>query len=152
MWKNRKVNGEYIAGGFQASHNNIRIMRYSEVLLLAAEANLQGGGSQAANYLNIVRSRAGLGHKSATMETIMLEKRLELCGEGVRLQDMLRWNLAGKMSAQGTKTPSLLPNGTVNYSANNTQETAGFKERHWLLPFPQEELTNNPNITQNPGW
>jgi hypothetical protein len=152
MWKNRKVNGEYIAGGFQASHNNIRIMRYSEVLLLAAEAHLQGGGSQAANYLNIVRSRAGLGQKSATMEAVMLEKRLELCGEGVRLQDMLRWRIAGKMSTQGTKTPSLLPNGTVNYSANNTQETAGFKERHWLLPFPQEELTNNPNITQNPGW
>jgi hypothetical protein len=152
MWKNRKVNGEYIAGGFQASHNNIRIMRYSEVLLLAAEAHLKGGGSMADNYLNRVRTRAGLGNKTATMDAIMLEKRLELCGESVRFQDMLRWRIADKMSEQGTKTPALQPNGTVVYTDRNNAETAGFKERHWLLPFPQEELTNNSNITQNTKW
>jgi hypothetical protein len=153
MWKSRKVKDEFIAGAWGASHNNIRVMRYPEVLLLAAEAHLKGGGAQAANYVSQVRTRAGLGAKnSVTEEDIRLEKRLELCGESVRFQDMLRWRIANKMSAQGTQTPTLNPNGTVTYESHNNTTAAGFKDRHWLLPFPQAELTNNPNITQNPGW
>jgi hypothetical protein len=153
MWKTRKVNGEFVEGVWGASHNNIRIMRYPEVLLLAAEAHLKGGGTQAANYVNQVRTRAGLTPKgTVTMDDIMLEKRLELCGESVRFQDMLRWRIADKMVNQGIKTPTLNPNGLVTYVERNNAATAGFKERHWLLPFPQAELTNNPNIKPNPKW
>jgi hypothetical protein len=153
MWKSRKVKGEFTAGAWGASHNNIRVMRYPEVLLLAAEAHLKGGGSQAANYVSQVRTRAGLGAKgTVNEEDIRLEKRLELCGESVRFQDMLRWRIADKMSAQGTQTPTLNPNGTVTYVSHNDATAAGFKERHWLLPFPQDELTNNPNVKQNSGW
>jgi hypothetical protein len=153
MWKTRKVNSEFITGGFMASHNNIRIMRYPEVLLLAAEAHLKGGGSLAASYVNQVRTRAGLSPKgSVSMDDVILEKRLELCGESVRYQDMLRWRIADKMASQGTRTPTLQSNGTVTWELLNNAETAGFKDRHWLLPFPQAELTSNPNITQNTGW
>jgi hypothetical protein len=153
MWKSRKVSGEFI-GSYLGSHNNIRIMRYPEVLLLAAEAHLKGGGGKAADYVSQVRTRAGLSAKgSVTMDDIMLEKRLELCGESIRYQDMIRWGIAGtKMSAQGTKTPTLLPNGTVRYDEYNNAATAGFKERHKLLPFPQDEITNNELINQNEGW
>jgi hypothetical protein len=153
MWKTRKVADEFISGGWMSSHNNTRVMRYSEVLLLAAEAHVQGGGSQATNYLNIVRTRAGLSNKTATMDAIILEKRLELCGENVRFQDMLRWGIAEELLRnQGEQTPFLQPNGTIRWESYNTAGVAGFKERHWLLPFPQTELTNNPNITQNDGW
>ncbi|MDR1593075.1 MAG: RagB/SusD family nutrient uptake outer membrane protein [Prevotellaceae bacterium] len=152
-WKDRKVSGEINSGGWMDSHNNIRIMRYSEVLLLAAEAHLKGGGSQAANYVNQVRTRAGLNTKgTVTEEDIRLEKRLELCGEGVRFQDMLRWRIADKLSAQGTNTPWFGANGTVRWQSYNNNTTAGFKERHWLLPFPQAELTNNKEIDQNKDW
>ncbi|MDR0619797.1 MAG: RagB/SusD family nutrient uptake outer membrane protein, partial [Bacteroidales bacterium] len=154
MWKTRKVNGEFITGGFMASHNNSRVMRYPEVLLLAAEAHVKGGGSKAADYLNEVRTRAGLSPKnSVTMEDVMLEKRLELCGESVRYQDMLRWRIADKMINQGTRTPSLPSNGVVTYQSFNSAGAAGFKSNmHWLLPFPQTEITLNPNIKQNTGW
>jgi hypothetical protein len=153
MWKTRKENGEFVEGVWGGSHNNIRIMRYPEVLLLAAEAHVKGGGSQAATYVNQVRTRAGLAPKgNVNMEDVILEKRIELCGESIRYQDMLRWRIADKMRAQGTQTPTLLPNGTVTYQQLNSASVAGFKERHWLLPFPQAELTNNPNIKQNPGW
>jgi hypothetical protein len=153
-WKDRKVTEEKNPGGWMDSHNNIRIMRYPEVLLLAAEAHLKGGGAQAANYVNQVRTRAGLQPKgSVTMDDIILEKRLELCGESIRYQDMIRWGIADKMSAQGTNTPWLGANGTVRWQSYSNSATAGFKtERHWLLPFPQTELTNNPNVKQNPGW
>jgi hypothetical protein len=151
MWKTRRVNAEFIAGGYWASSNNIRIMRYPEVLLLAAEAHAKGGGSKAAEYLNQVRTRAGLSPKGGSMEDIMIEKRLELCGESTRFQDMIRWGIAEeKMKEQGTKTPSLNPNGTVDWIQYNSPSTSGFKKRHHLLPFPQAELTLNPNI--KPNW
>lgn len=153
MWKTRKVQGEE-QGGFLGSHNNVRLMRYSEVLLLAAEAHIKGGGSRAAEYVNKVRKRAQLEPKaSVTMEDVMLEKRLELCGESTRYQDMIRWKIADKMVNQGTQTPSLQSNGTVTWISYNSSSQAGFKtERHWLLPFPQSELTLNKNINQNPNW
>ncbi|MDR1198303.1 MAG: RagB/SusD family nutrient uptake outer membrane protein [Prevotellaceae bacterium] len=153
-WKTRKVNGEVNQGGWMDSHNNIRIMRYSEVLLLAAEAHLKGGGSQAANYVNTVRTRAGLASKgSITEEDIRLEKRLELCGEGTRFQDMLRWGIAEERLRDQTRRPFFNANGTTDWVEYNALEKSGFKnDRHWLLPFPQTELTNNPNITQNEGW
>ena len=154
-WKARRTNTEFLPGAFLGgTHNNIRMMRYAEVLLLAAEAHFKAGDAgKAAQYVNLVRGRAQLSSKgSVTMEDIMLEKRLELCGESTRFQDMLRWKIAGKMVNQGTSIPTLNPNGTVTYSDFNTTATAGFKERHYLLPFPQTELTLNDNITQNAGW
>jgi hypothetical protein len=152
-WKDRKVEGEKNPGGWMDSHNNIRIMRYPEVLLLAAEAHLEGGGSQAANYVNRVRTRVGLTPKgTVTMDDIMLEKRLELCSESVRFQDMLRWGIANKMVTQGTNTPWFGANGMVRWQSYNSGEVAGFKKRHWLLPFPQTELINNKSIIQNEGW
>jgi hypothetical protein len=66
---------------------------------------------------------------------------------------MLRWRIAEeKLSTQGTRVPTFHDNGTTTWETTNDAATAGFKERHWLLPFPQTELTNNPNIVQNPGW
>lgn len=131
-------------------------MRYPEVLLLAAEAHVRNNNDasgKGADYLNEVRIRAKLDPKSnITMEDVMLEKRLELCGESVRFQDMLRWDITDKMASQGTQTPWFGSNGTVRWSNYNTPEAAGFKERHKLLPFPQTELTLNNNVTQNPNW
>ncbi|MDR1348693.1 MAG: RagB/SusD family nutrient uptake outer membrane protein [Prevotellaceae bacterium] len=153
IWKSRIVAGEMIAGGWMSSHNNLRFMRFAEILLLAAEAHLKGGGSKATEYVNRVRTRAQLTPKgSVTMNDIMTEKRLELCGESVRYQDMIRWRIATKMSAQGTQTPTFYHNGTVSWISHNDATEAGFKERHWLLPFPQTELTVNSNVIQNEGW
>jgi hypothetical protein len=152
-WKRRHVNGEVITA--MDSHNNIRIMRYAEVLLLAAEAHVKGGvAAKAAEYVNAVRTRAHLAPKaSVTIDDVVLEKRLELCGESVRYQDMIRWKIADKMGNQGKKVPSLHSNGLVTYGEYNPGDVAGFKTaKHWLLPFPQAEKNLNENINQNEGW
>ena len=86
------------------------------------------------------------------MDDIILEKRLELCGESVRFQDMLRWGIADKMVNQGSKTPWFGSNGEVRWTVYNSSDVAGFKNRHWLLPFPETEIMLNPNIEQNTGW
>ena len=64
---------------------NHRVMRYGEVLLMAAEAHLQSGGGRALEYINKVRERAQLDPlASVTMDDIKTERRLELCLEGCR--------------------------------------------------------------------
>lgn len=86
------------------------------------------------------------------MDDIVMEKRLELCGEYVRYQDIIRWGIANKMKDQGKQIPSFTSTGSVNWEEYNTGDNAGFKEKHWLLPFPEVEISLNSNITQNPGW
>ena len=154
IWKSRIDPNEFIAGGWMSSHNNHRVMRYAEVLLLAAEAHFESSNPvKALEYVNKIRSRAKLGGLgSIDMTQIRLEKRLELCGECVRFQDMVRWGIAeNKMRGQGLTTPTLLSNGTVRWDKYNG-DVAGFKPRHNLLPFPQLEITLNPNVNQNTGW
>lgn len=108
MWKRRFSNVESPAG-FWCSYNNYRWMRYAEVLLLAAEANLKDGNqSEADACLNEVRQRARLDAKTATLDAIKLEKRLELCSEYTRYQDIIRWKDAeALLKDQGERTPIL---------------------------------------------
>lgn len=156
MWKTRILVEEATPGTYEFTNgNNIRWMRYAEVLLLAAEANLQSGNqSKAAECLNEVRSRAKLSPKTnISLQDIITEKRLELCGECTRFQDMVRWGIAADLlKNQGEKYPILDSNGHVTYKSENSAGKYGFQEKHKLLPYPGTEMRLNPNINQNPGW
>lgn len=132
-------------------------MRYGEVLLLAAEANLKAGQQANADQcLNKVRARAKLADKAATMESIMTEKQLELCYDMCRYQDLLRWGLAEKYLAdQGSSYPVLQVNGNVRYVPlyDGDHSKYGWKKgKNELLPYPGLEVRLNDQITQNPGW
>jgi len=77
--------------------NNYRSIRYADVLLMAAEADVQSGGANAETYLNEVRARAyGDNSHDYTaaegdlLEAIYLERRKELAGEGHRFFDLVR--------------------------------------------------------------
>jgi starch-binding outer membrane protein, SusD/RagB family len=82
--------------------NNYRAIRYADVLLMAAEAEAQSGGTNAINYLNQVRERAfdNTSHdypyngESNLLQAIYDERRLELAGEGHRFFDLVRTNKA----------------------------------------------------------
>lgn len=158
MWKWRvKASSVPAAGYGYTNTNNPRWMRYAEVLLLAAEANLQAGnGDLADKYVNEVRTRARLTPKSNVKLTdIQTEKRLELCGECLRYQDMLRWDIAyDLLKEQGKNYPTLDSNGQVTYTVyNKDADKYGFKQgKHELLPYPGVEIRLNSAINQNPGW
>ncbi len=76
--------------------DNWPVYRYSEILLFMAEAvNEQGRTSEAAGYLNQVRTRAGLANTTATIQgdmqtAIWKERRVELALEGKRWFDLVR--------------------------------------------------------------
>lgn len=154
-WKNHALKDDCImdASYFQAlQYTNLRVMRYAEVLLLAAEAHAMSGGSRAAEYVNAIRSRAKLpALASVTMEDIKTEKRLELCFECVRFQDLVRWGDAEKyLGQQGASIPAFSSNGTEAKAFSNS--TCGFKAKHNLLPIPRKEIELNKNMSQNTGW
>lgn len=162
LWKRRFSSAEAPIM-FWCSYNNYRWMRYAEVLLLAAEANLKAGNqSEADKCLNEVRKRAKLSAKVATMDAIKLEKRLELCCEYTPYQDIIRWKDAETLlKNQGAMTPVLVNDAkeqepdhvVVKYISYNTDPNRyGFKSKHYLLPIPATEMRLNPNMVQNDGW
>lgn len=158
MWKWRSGIDSCPSEGYGFCYtNNFRWMRLAEVYLLAAEANLAAGNqTKCDEYMNRVRTRAQVATKSGyTLADIQNEKRLELCGESVRFQDLLRWGLAyDKLKDNGARCPQLQSNGEVTYvTYNNDVNLYGFKKgKHEHLPYPETEIQLNSAITQNPGW
>lgn len=154
-WKNRCLKSDCItdASYFQAlQYIDLHFMRYAEVLLMAAEANLETGNTtKALKYTNLIRNRAKLSSLSTiTLSDIKLEKRLELCFEGIRYQDLIRWNDASTALAnQGAQIPCYFSTG-VSYDYSNSNY--GFKEKNKLLPIPLKEIELNSNISQNANW
>ena len=81
---------------------NFPIIRYADVLLMAAEASIGGiGGDVPTNMygldgaacFNQVRARAGLGTKDLTMANIEEERKFEFTGEYIRKYDLMRWGI-----------------------------------------------------------
>jgi len=115
--------------------NNYRAIRFADVLLMAAEAHNRGGGNDALalQYVNRVRTRAGLDDLSVTgndlTQAIYLERRLELVGEGHHFFDLVRTNRAA-------------------------QEIDGFMTgKHEVFPIPLIEIQLAGNRwEQNPGY
>ena len=88
------------------------------------------------------------------MDEIKTESRLELCFEGQRFENLVRWGDApAVLGHNGEKNPVLHPDGSVTWDSYNKAGDCGFKAgKHELLPFPADEIYVNENIKQNPGW
>lgn len=121
---------------------NFPIMRYSEVLLMKAEAlNELGQTSLAIVPLNLVRGRAGLAavtsglSQSAFRDKVLHERRMELAFEGQRWFDLIRVN-----------------DGQYGLNFLHSIGKTNASTKHLLLPIPQIERDRNPNLTQNPGY
>lgn len=155
MWKDRALSEDRGFSNDYFYNGNPLWMRYAEVLLCGAEASLLAGdAATATDYVNQVRARARLAPLSTvTLDDIKVEKRLELCGEGQRFQDLVRWGEAASRLADNGKTyPVLSANGNVEYVATNNA-SAGFKAgKNEVLPYPATEKRLNDNIVQNIGY
>ena len=129
---------------------NVSIIRFSEVLLIHAEAEneLNGPTAKAYTSINRVRARAGLDALSGLSQAdfrdaVYLERRLEFVFEYQRWFDLIREKDA---SGNGILEASLLKVGKTNVSK-------GAKGKFYLFPIPQQEIDNsNGKLTQNPGW
>lgn len=129
---------------------NIKVIRLSEVYLIAAEAALKkpaADKAKAATYLNLIRQRApALAPATAatvTEDMILDEKSKELYGEGQRFWDMIRTNKTITFNDEHVGVTMQHRTKSINRSFNKT-----------ILPIPQGEIDANPEIgkQQNPGY
>ena len=129
-------------GSFTGDHSDTKVIRMSEMYLIAAEASYPSNTADALKYVNEVTSRRGAtaiaSSGSALLEDIITERRKELAFEGERYLDMqrLQRNIAR----------------SKNYPA--AALSIDFTNFRRIMPIPQGELDANPNIKsqQNPGW
>ncbi len=138
---------------------NFRYMRYAEVLLSAAEAHFQSGNTtKALEYVNEVRTRAQAPlYTSIDIDKIKLERQVELCMEGQRFMDLVRWGDAeavlGKQGQNIEKLDIDASGKWILVPDDSSNPSYGFKAgRNELLPYPQREMDQNANIRQNPGY
>ena len=134
--------------------NNYRSIRYSDVLLMAAEAAAQSGGANSISYLNQVRNRAfgnnshdyPYNGESDLLVAIADERRLEFAGEGHRFFDLVR---TGKAKAAFDNYNSTRPNPTPETEINFTVN----KNEVFPIPLVELELANAIGTWgQNPGY
>lgn len=140
------------------------ILRFADVLLMAAEAHLMGTeGNQAKGleYLNQVRRRAYGGDINTVspqvdftgydLETIMDERSRELCFEGVRRTDLIRWNAYTGSYNVVDRVIKGNPNHThINYPI---EKLGGNYPKYSILPIPSDEMgLAADTFYQNPGW
>lgn len=149
---------------------NYRLIRYADVLLMAAEVyNAVGNDAKAKEYLNMVRSRVSLPAVASTgkdlRDAIRLERRLELALEGKRLFDLRRWTddngkkaICNIMGPNGTWVIYNTKHSTDPYETTNDREPQNegqdFVEgRDILFPIPNTEIVqSNGVLVQNPGY
>lgn len=117
-------------------NNNLRIYRYAETLLNAADLLLATGGSnaEATGYVNRVHQRAGLpALGSVTADEILEERHLEFVGEGKRYFDLVR---------TGKAATTLVP-------IPGTDRTNAWTPNKKHIPLAQSELDADPSLQQN---
>jgi len=125
------------AANFPANNDWV-IYRYSDVLLMKAEAILRGGTAtgvapfnSAAGIVNLIRTtRGALALGTVDLAALLDERGRELYWEGLRRNDLIRF---GKFLDAWQEKP-----------ASGTERL--------LFPIPNPQLAANPNLSQNPGY
>lgn len=140
---------------------NFPVLRYADVLLMLAEAENEKGQiptDLAYECLNEVRKRAmpytaTIGNKSYEefQQLVRDERARELCFEGTRKQDLIRWELYLKSVIQDRRNMITDTRWAVNksFAANIANYTS---ERHLVYPIPSSEMASNSLIKQHALW
>lgn len=113
--------------------NDIVLFRYADVLLMKSEAKVRNGENGDAE-LNLVRERVGMPNRKATLENLLAERQLEFAWEGWRRQDLVRF---GQFTRSYSSRPQL------------PEESSGYTT---VFPIPENIMSLNGNLTQNPGY
>jgi len=147
---------------------NVPIIRFADVLLMAAEAEVELGNLETArDYVNQVRTRAANSEiagadatylidtynttwtdQALARDAVRFERKLELSGEGHRFYDLVRWGIADAvlnayLTYERTKVSATPFSGAV-FNAGKDE----------YLPIPQREIDilGSDVLQQNPGY
>lgn len=147
-------------------------MRFADLLLMCAEAlneSKETPDAEVYKYVDLVRERAGLDGvvrswqkysnqpnkpttKNGMREIIQRERKIELACEGVYYWDSHRWKTAVKEQNRPIQGWNVNAKEAVDYYTPVTLYTQSFSYKNYFAPIPEKDLTNNPQLQQNPGW
>ena len=121
------------------------VFRLAEIYFIKAEAELRLGVNtgDALNLINAIRTRAygnsSENWTSLTLASLLAEKGREMAYEGVRRDDLIRYEVSGD-------GPYFTQARTVGAKAKDPDD-------HWMVfPIPALQIVANGNLTQNPGY
>jgi len=155
--------------GITSELNRPRLLiRYAEILLIAAEAvnEFQGPNEQVYSWLKDIRSRAGIEPginnlygvkanmtKDEMRAFIQNERRVELAFEEHRFWDVRRWKIAPQTEDKDMHGMEITraQDGTFSYRTIVVRKHV-FRDNMYFFPIPQSELTKSPALQQNPGY
>jgi starch-binding outer membrane protein, SusD/RagB family len=157
-----------------ANANNYTLIRFADVLLWAAECEVEVGSlEKARTYVNMIRSRAKNGcivknadgtpaanyvintydqpwaDKTLARDAVRFERKLELAMEGHRFFDLVRWGIAAEVINEYLR---------VEQTKRQYLQGATFKKgKNEYQPIPYAEIINSsingqPTLQQNPGY
>ena len=134
----RMCKWEYQDGlAFQAMSNDFPIYRLSDIYLLKAECIMRQNSGKATDeaviFANHVRKRAGATEydtSTLTLDELLDERARELCWEGHRRQDQVRF-------------------GTYSKAWVNKPNTDAWRD---IMPIPKRAMTSNGKLIQNDGY
>ena len=124
---------EFAVGGQPNMDNDFPIYRYTDILLMKAEAlwRMNGGSSEALDLVNMVRARAGVADfTELTAENLLAERGREMFMENHRRTDLIRF---GKFNDAWWEKPASDPCKNI-------------------FPIPKNQIDANPNLAQNPCY
>ena len=137
---------------FMRTSQNTIILRYSDVLLMHAEALLAGDNSttsgSALNAFNEVRKRAGLGTKTVlTREELFNERRVEFALEGQYFFDLKRRGLS--------EASAIVSQQEVGFYSDDARTDLISRKitpgaNYFELPLPQSAIDTNPSLLEAP--
>jgi starch-binding outer membrane protein, SusD/RagB family len=158
----------------QLSANNVRIMRFAEAILMAAEAEIELGNlEKGREYVNQIRRRAAnpdgfvklpdgkaaanyvikeyttpWTDKAVAQKALRFERRLEMGMEGKRFFDLVRWGIAKDVLNKYLAYESI---------KRANLKGAAFKDHNGLFPVPQRQIDatkreGKATLTQNTGY
>ena len=134
---------DFTATNVADMNNNFTAIRYSDVLLMYAEALNETSKTEDAHlYINQVRKRAGLVEltglsKNELFLSIEKERRVEFLYEGHRWFDLVRTGRAIEV---------------LNKHFTDSGLSYTVDQNELLMPIPQRERDINPALEQNPGY
>lgn len=120
----------------EQSSNNLRLLRYADIILMRAECKIQLGNlTEAINLINMVRSRIGAlkytvvpSSKEDVHKLLRRERQLEFMGEQMRFNDLKRWGLLRE---------------TLNPESRSRFGSSNILDKHYLFPIPSIEISTN---------
>ncbi len=143
---------------------NFPILRFSDVLLMFAEAENQMNGptGEAQAAIDLVRNRAGLENlaivkpeaiaKEAFFDEIVDERFRELCFEGHRKHDLIRWGLLEEKLEEAYKAIIYEPGYNASQAYKHRDHDNFNPAIHLSLPYPEQEVQINNLLDQKTGW